>query len=72
MLHPEAFVQLTNLDLLNLSHNRLVRAEIKSAPKVFKADQNKLDSIFFSPDDLTRLEEINLSMNILKQVDTLA
>jgi Leucine-rich repeat (LRR) protein len=67
---PDAFVNLINLDLLDLTGNQLVKVETQCSPRVFKASRNKLESILFSADDLSRLEEVDLGENKLKEVNT--
>jgi Leucine-rich repeat (LRR) protein len=67
----DAFDSLANLDVLDLSENRVLSEfRTKCTPRHFLAKTSRLKSIVFSAEDLSSIEEIDLHMNCLLEVDT--
>jgi Leucine-rich repeat (LRR) protein len=65
-IEPTVFNHLYALDKLNLCSNELEVFRTKCTPRVFDAKFNRLTTVVFEADDLTRLEEIDLSFNQLE------
>jgi Leucine-rich repeat (LRR) protein len=65
-IEPDAFDRLSALDKLNISNNRLKVFRTKCTPRILNAFFNQLTTVVFEADDLSKLEEVDLSFNKLQ------